>query len=213
MPAVSCPHCKQRLAVTESQVGMKLRCAKCSKPFRVKRKPRRPAPANHDDFAGFNSLPPQSPALPSNAPSIPVQKVGEMLNDAEERLSRPFSPAPAVEWRPAATPAVRAPAPDTQEHSSQQETREIGAPPLSLATQVNVVIQQPKQQPRRGIHYAHLLLTVVTCGGWLPIWIIYGLGVFFVSHLRLRGWRWKGSGTVGKPEPLPRSSERGRCDA
>jgi hypothetical protein len=101
--------------------------------------------------------------------------------------------------------------PDTQEHSSQQETREIGVPPL--ATQVNVVIQQPNRPPRKGIHYVHLLLTVVTGGGWLPIWVLYGLGVFFFSHLRLRGWPWKGSGSVGKAEPLPRSSERGRSDA
>jgi predicted Zn finger-like uncharacterized protein len=206
VPAVTCPHCKQRLAVTESQVGMKLRCAKCSKPFRLKWNPRRPAPVNHDDSAGFNLLSPQSPALPSNAPplpSIPVQKVGEMLNDAEERLSRPISPALAVEWRPVATPAVRAPVPDTQEHSSQQETREIGVPPL--ATQVNVVIQQPNQRPRKGIHYVHLLLTVVTGGGWLPIWVLIWSGGVFpfsseVTRLVLEGLRHRGQGTTPAPQ-------------
>ncbi len=178
MPAVICPHCKQRLAVTDAQVGMKLRCAKCSKIFRVA--PRRAACVNDDDFASFNSLPPPSPALPSQVPplpSIPVPEVGEVLNNAKERLSRPVSPA--VEWRPAAAPAVRAPVPETQEHSSQQETREIGA---------KVVIQQPKQQPRKGIHYVHLLLTIVTGGGWLPIWIIYGLCHGLLVRLTLRGW-------------------------
>jgi hypothetical protein len=110
-----------------------------------------------------------------------------MLNDAEQRLARPISPPPAVEPRPATTPAVRAPAPDTQEHAAQ-ETREIGTPPRSLATPGDVAIQQPKQQARKGMNYVHLLLTVVTGGGWLPIWIIYGLCHVYLVPLTKRGW-------------------------
>ena len=155
MHTVTCTHCNQCMPVTESQVGVKC-CAKCSKIFRVA--PRRAAHVNHDDFAGF--LPTQSPALPSKAPppSIPV---------------------------PAATPPVRALVPNTQEHSSQPEPQDTGVPSLSLATRGNVVIQQPKQQSRTRINRAHLILTLVTCGGWLPIWIIYCLcEIYFVRQDR-----------------------------
>ncbi len=157
MIAVTCPHCKQCMPVPESQVGMK-RCAKCSKIF-FKVAPR-VAHVNHDDFAGF--LPPQSPAVPSQAPSL---------------LSIPV---------PAATPPVRALVPNAQERSSQPELQDIGAPPLSLATQVKVVIQQPKQQSRMRINRAHLILTLVTGGGWLPIWIIYSLCEIYLPLLTLR---------------------------
>lgn len=151
--AVKCPTCGRAGQVPDTFAGRKVRCPGCAAKIPVA------APA----VPAGGALVPAGPARPA---PVPVEGLSVLC------------PMCAEEVRPEARrcrhcgatldPVMRA-----EEQAAERAARRRERSPatsVSVTQSVNVHIDRPF-----GWHLVHLILTVLTCGLWAPVWLAHWL--------------------------------------
>ena len=63
-----------------------------------------------------------------------------------------------------------------QQHMAEQHRQMYpGPPPQQFAPVQQVIVNNSVQTQSAFPHTMHLILTLVTCGAWLPVWIIHAI--------------------------------------
>jgi predicted RNA-binding Zn-ribbon protein involved in translation (DUF1610 family) len=194
MIVFKCPGCEKSFSVKDEFAGKHTKCPQCGNPLRVPAgtapavsapEPTPPAKVAFPPPAKVAFPPPAKVAPPPPAivqPALPVQAVPEVL---ASRRAVDYKDCPFCGEEVLAAAKKCKHCGETLDVAlrSAEEARRIaqhsspggGGGGGGGAASSTVIIQQLGGGTRSfaGWHLAHLILTIVTCGLWLPVWLIH----------------------------------------
>ena len=189
---VSCPSCTSKLKVPEGMTGRSAKCPKCQTAFTIQAMAETPiatAPAVPPPIAVVPVVPVQRPvarvaAVPTVVPApqpntkacpfcgeqiLAIAKKCKHCNEILDVTIRAAQEPRRVIERPQEEEGDF----DFLDRGSRSGRRgNVGAAAAAHVTQhTTVVVKTHRTFP----HVLHLVLTVITCGVWLPVWILHYL--------------------------------------
>jgi len=162
---IVCPNCDTKLKASEKLLGRRVKCPRCSKEFMV------PAEAGGPPVATPTAAtPPVTAPTAAGPPAVPPQQAMQQCPFCAEMIAA--TAKKCKHCGETVDVALRA----SQEARRAAELAQSGGGGGGAAASTTVVIDRggPTVVYQKSFpHGLHLVLTIVTCGVWLPVWIIH----------------------------------------
>lgn len=168
--SIKCPHCQQKLSEGESLPGQRVKCSSCGKKFHLPMAVETPEemeidrlPDHSQTFEVVKASPPPTP--------IEVTPTPQSGRDCPFCGERVMAVAKKCKHCGETLDVALRSAEEARRFSEQAPPGGGGGGGGAASASTTVVVRDGRGFP----HGLHLLLTLCTCGLWLPIWIVLAL--------------------------------------
>lgn len=171
MIPVECPNCKSQLKAPDEAAGRTAKCKKCGSSVKIPSPTTVAKPADKVMIATRNVeiavLPPNPPSR-ANAITVPAQPQMTACPFCGEDVL--LNAKKCKHCGEILDVALRA-AEESKRMAESASRAQSFMPAASSSSSSTVVVLNHRTFP----HTMHLILTILTCGFWLPIWLIHYL--------------------------------------